>query len=68
MEQKIVACEIERKRYTNEVFVTYEDGSSEVVFTYYPDELYFSEQELIGLTRKQAQDLHYQKDKTYLRS
>jgi hypothetical protein len=35
---------------------------------FYPDELSFSEQEFIGLTREQAMSLRHRKDVAYLRS
>ena len=66
MEKRIVACIIERGKYKNTVHVTYDDKSEEDIFTYYPDELSFSETELIGLTGPQARELHYRKDITYI--
>lgn len=51
-----------------EVYVTYEDGTEERLFQYYPDELSFSAQEFIGLTRSQALDLYRKKDIQYLQS
>lgn len=50
------------------VTVTYEDGSSEVLFEYYSDELSFSRNEFIGLSRDEAKRLHYQRDMQWLRS
>jgi len=67
MSKKIVACNIESVRWKNEVHVTYDDGSSEMIFRYYPDEISFTESELIGLTRDAAQTLHEQRDKDYIR-
>ena len=51
-----------------EVTVTFDDGSTEMIFWYYPDELSFSENEFIGLTRKEAIELKFIKDKAYLQS
>lgn len=51
-----------------EVKVTYEDGSEETLFWFYPDELSFTESEFIGLTRQEAKDLRLKKDVAYLRS
>lgn len=50
------------------VAVTYSDGSEETLFSFYPDELSFSEREFIGLTRDQAMRLRHRKDVAYLQS
>jgi hypothetical protein len=50
------------------VAVTFNDGREETLFTFYPDELSFSESEFIGLTREQAMSLRHRKDVAYLRS
>ena len=50
------------------VTVTYDDGQEESLFTFYPDELSFSEREFIGLTRDQAMSLRHRKDVAYLQS
>lgn len=50
------------------VAVTYDDGKEETLFSFYPDELSFSEREFIGLTRDQAMSLRHRKDVAYLRS
>ena len=67
MEKKIISCSIERCRLINKIYVTYEDNSTEKIYIYYPDELTFSENEFIGLTREEAQLLCYQKDLDYLK-
>jgi hypothetical protein len=51
-----------------EVWVTYEDGEEEKLFSYYPDEISFEESEFIGLTRDEALKLYHKKDVAYLRS
>jgi hypothetical protein len=51
-----------------EVYVTYENGTEERLFKYYPDELSFHAQEFVGLTRDQAFDLYRKKDIRYLQS
>ena len=51
-----------------EVIVTYNDGTQETLFSYYPDEISFAENEFIGLTRDQAIALRHEKDVAYLRS
>ena len=72
-ERSIAACEI--GPYPQSLFdprpkvaVTYTDGIRETLFFFYPDELAFSEQEFIGLTRDQALALRHRKDVAYLRS
>lgn len=50
------------------VAVTYDDGTEETLFTFYPDELSFSEREFIGKTRTEAMALRHRKDVAYLRS
>jgi hypothetical protein len=51
-----------------EVWVTYEDGEEEKLFSYYPDEISFDASEFVGLTREQAMSLYTKKDINYLRS
>lgn len=40
----------------------------QVLFTYYPNELYFSEDEIVGLSVENALNLRLEKDLEYLRS
>ena len=49
------------------VRVRFDDGAEQVLFSFYPDELQFSEDEVIGLTEVDAQALFTQKDVAYLR-
>ncbi len=65
--RKIKLCEITELGYTNEVDVMYDDGSVEMIFRYYPDELTFDEHEFIGLTKEGAQELFRLRDMTYFR-
>ncbi len=51
-----------------EVVVTYEDDSSESLFSYYPDELRFTAEEFVGLNRTEALQLRHDRDVRYLRS
>ena len=51
------------------VYVTLEGGSEEIyLFSYYPDEVSFTESELIGLTIDECRRLYTKKDLNYLRS
>jgi hypothetical protein len=51
-----------------EVHVTYEDGTKQKLFRFYPDEISFQPSEFIGLTIEQALDLYQRKDVQYLQS
>ena len=50
-----------------EVKVTYVDGTEEVLFEFYPDEIDFTEEEFVGLTRSSAKRLKFEKDREWLR-
>jgi hypothetical protein len=50
------------------VTVTFEDGSTKILFSYYPDEISFTESEFIGLDEEQAHQLRTKKDISYLQS
>jgi len=50
------------------VTATLDDGSSQSLFSYFTDELYFSEAELVGLTVEEAIAVRHKKDVQYLRS
>jgi hypothetical protein len=68
---KITACNIEVGQgfgSDNKVNVTYEDGTVENILRYFSDEISFTEDEFIGLTKDQAMDLFHEKDVAYLRS
>lgn len=51
-----------------QVRVTYDDGSHEALFTFFPDEISFSPGEFTGLTREEAMRLRHGKDVDYLKS
>lgn len=50
------------------VTVTYDDDTTEELFTFYPDELHFTADEFVGLTREQALALRSERDRAYLRN
>lgn len=50
------------------IFVTFEDGTEEFLFSYYPDEISFTAKELEGLTVAEAKNLKFCKDYAYMRS
>ena len=51
-----------------EVTATYDDGSTGVLFSFYPDEISFTSREFVGLTEDEARHLKFKKDNDYLRS
>jgi hypothetical protein len=50
------------------VTVTFEDGTEKNLFTFYPDEISFTEKEFVGLTEQEALQLRHKKDVGYLQS
>ena len=66
----IKECMIKEDKYENSVFVkTNETGDERtLLFKYYPDEISFTTDELIGLTIDKAFELKKQKDIRYLQS
>lgn len=50
------------------VHAFFDDGTNEVLFEYYSDEISFAEKELIGLSKEQVFQLWKKKDLAYLRS
>ena len=50
------------------VYVTTEDGVEHFLYQYYPDEISFTESELMGLTLEECGRLYTEKDIRYLRS
>ena len=76
MEQKIIKAEITKMPRPMpegmfdpmpKVNVTLEDGSTETLFEYYPDEISFTADEFIGLTVAEGRRLKTKKDTQYLR-
>lgn len=45
-----------------------DDGSEEIVFHWFSDELSFREEELVAMTLEQARDLKQERDIAYLQS
>ena len=66
----IKECMIKKDEYENLVFVKTNETGDEgtLLFTYYPDEISFTTDELIGLTIDKAFELKKQKDLRYLQS
>lgn len=48
------------------VHAEFDDGSSEILFDYFDDELSFSRSEFIGLTRDEALERFYRANHAYL--
>jgi hypothetical protein len=46
----------------------FSDGKTGTLFSYYPDEISFTAEEFIGLTRGEAMALKHKKDVAYLQS
>ncbi len=51
-----------------EVWAIFDDGEEKMLFSYYPDEISFTESEFVGLTQHQARQLRHERDVEYLRS
>lgn len=51
-----------------QVTIELEGKTKETIFSYYKDELSFTERELVGLTINQARALFFQKDIEYMKS
>ena len=51
-----------------EVWVTFEDGTQKMLFTFYPDEIRFNESDFVGLTEDEARTLKFGRDRAYLQS
>jgi hypothetical protein len=49
------------------VNVTFDDGTTEDLFSFYPDEISFRESDFIGLTAKEARNLKFEKDRAFLK-
>lgn len=70
---KVVSAKIENVKkgkffcITN-VIATFDDGHTEKIFDYYPDEISFTPDEFVGKTREQCFELFCKKDKEYLMS
>lgn len=68
MNNKIIRCEIVEDRFVNRILVYYDNGSSNCIGVYYPDESHFSQKDFIGLTEKEAIDFIVATGANYLRS
>jgi hypothetical protein len=51
-----------------EVFAIFDDGKEESLFDYFPNEISFTVEEFMGLTKSEAVYLKYRKDLAYLQS
>ena len=51
-----------------QVDAVFDDGKTCTLFSYYPDEISFTPEEFIGLTRAEAMWLRQKKDVAYLQS
>lgn len=51
-----------------EIWVTLSDGTEKLLFSFYPDEISFTETELVGLTEEEARLLKFGRDRAFLQS
>jgi len=51
-----------------QVEAVFDDGKTCTLFSYYPDEISFTPEEFIGLTRAEAMWLYQKKDKAWIQS
>lgn len=51
-----------------QVHATFDDGTSQQLFSYYPDEISFREPEFTGMTADEARQLRHTRDVGYLQS
>lgn len=66
MYNPIISCRIIKGKLENTIRVKYHDGSTEDLIKYCPDEISFTKNELIKLTRDEALNLFRKKDFDYL--
>ena len=64
----VTKAKIKSSNYNQKILVLYLSNKSKYTFTYYEDELSFSEEEFIGLSHDQSMWLIQKKDTEYLRS
>ncbi len=68
----ITGCEIKKSIVDPTVNVVEiwldDDPDWQVLFTYYPNEIKFTDDEFIGLTVEDALNLHWERELEYLRS
>ena len=50
------------------VTATFEDGTEKDLFSFYPDEISFTANEVIGLTEQEAYDLRHKRDVFFLQN
>ena len=56
------ALEVPGARHRTCATATFSDGTNKVLFTFYAEEMQFSERELLGLTEQQARQLAADRD------
>lgn len=49
------------------VVAVFDDGAKKVLFSFYPDEIEFCPLDFIGLTEREAQQLKFKRDVSYIR-
>ena len=51
-----------------EVWVTFDDGTEKMLFSYYPDEISFEPKDFIGLTEEEGRLFKFGRDRAHLQS
>jgi hypothetical protein len=51
-----------------EIWIALSDGTEKLLFSYYPDEISFTADELVGLTEEEAKLLKFGRDRAYIQS
>jgi hypothetical protein len=51
-----------------EVWATFSDGTEKMLFTYFPDEISFQEEDFLGLDEEEARLYKFGRDRSYLQS
>lgn len=65
---RISPVDMKNFKFHSHVVATFEDGTERIVAEYYPDEIDFSADEVIGKTEAEVRRMKVEKDKAYLLS
>jgi hypothetical protein len=65
---RISPVDMKNFKFQAHVVATFEDGTERIVVEYYPDEIQFSPEEVIGKTESEVRQMKLRKDREYLLS